>query len=81
VARDITSVIGDVLGCVPDEHCAYWPLTAKLEQLRNACRYTAPEQLRERWAQLEQILAEEIGTPTEQWHRDISRIVKGASHG
>jgi hypothetical protein len=78
VARDITSVIGDVLGCVPAERTV---LAAKLDCLRTTCRYTAPEQLRHRWAQLEQILVEEIGTPAEQWHRDISRIVRGSSHG
>jgi hypothetical protein len=74
MARDITSVIGDVLGCVPPEQ---WSLIYKLDGLRKACAYTAPEQMRERWALLEQVLVEEIGTPTEEWHRAISQIVRG----
>jgi hypothetical protein len=73
MTRDLVSVIGDIEGVVPESEKR---LHERLAAIRASARYTAPEAMRVRWLALEAVMVEEIGTPTEDWHRLISEIIK-----
>ncbi len=73
--RDLTSVLGDILGCVPFESAH---LSEDLTRLREGIPYTAPESMRIRWEQLEAILLQWLpDPPTEEWQWKIIDIVQG----
>jgi hypothetical protein len=74
VTRHFAIVVGAVLGAVPQTETR---LRARLKSLAASSRYTAPEAMQARWIYLEQVLVEEIGEPTEGWHRAIVEIVQG----
>lgn len=74
MARDFVSVIGDVLGAIPASENR---LISALTALRETAKFSAPEVMRQRWFQLEEILMDQIPEPTEDWHRTLSEIITG----
>lgn len=70
--RDIASVIGDVLGMIPDDEKG---LRAGLESIRRSSGFCAPEGMWLHWQRLDEVLSDAIGKPTLQWHKDVAAAV------
>lgn len=74
--RDLCEVINKVMAKVPED----WPtLLARLNDLHGSVRFTAPEVMGQRWADLAVILEESIGEPEHGWQEEISAIVLGSA--
>lgn len=78
MTRNFTAVLADVIGTVPVREIA---LRSALVSLGESARYRAPEQSHFNWRALEEILASEIGKPTEDWHWTIVEIVTNKARG
>ncbi len=75
--RSISVVIDRVKAELPD---GYVDLTARLDQVKRDCLYTAPEQMGRRWQALCIILSETLPDPaadnTPEWAKKIGRIIR-----
>lgn len=82
--RMIYNVIDQILEQIPEDipgtqgvtH-GYAELRLRLEQLRNATLYKAPEQMPEYFQQVSNLLEYYLGEPKTDWQKKIQKIFAG----
>lgn len=73
--RNLSVIIGDLLGVVPPEESE---LRAKLVSIRSSVPFTAPEIMKRRWRECADALIESCGKRTgEPWVQQTANIFTG----
>lgn len=76
MARNITDVIDSILKVVPEDSQT---LRDRLVGVKRDAGFRAPEMMRLSWRALADVLEDEIGEPTLDWHHKVATIVQGTA--
>ena len=76
--RDLYVVLDRMIALIPADQT---DLIKAIRSVYDQIQFTAPEIMHDRWVDVQRILEQKIGTPTEEWHNTIGRIWANKEYG